>query len=142
MPTTNDQAIADILKRVKTIALVGASHKTHRPSYKVMNYLLENGYTVFPVNPMLSGRELLGQKVYGSLSDIPENIDMIDVFRNASFLRQIVDDAISLKIETIWTQLGVIDDDAIKHAEKNGIEVVVDQCPAIELPRLRQLGLM
>ena len=72
MSISNDQALAAILKRVKTVALVGASHKTHRPSYKVMNYLLENGYTVFPVNPVLSGRELLGQKVYGSLADIPK----------------------------------------------------------------------
>jgi predicted CoA-binding protein len=142
MACTEDKDIVDVLTSVKIIALVGASQKAHRASYRVMRFLLDNNYQVIPVNPALSGTELMGQTVYASLSDIPFTVDMIDVFRDASHLQRIVEEAISLNIKTIWTQLEVVDTNAINYAEKNGIRMVVDRCPAIELPRLKALGVI
>ena len=142
MPLTDDQAIADLLRSARSIALLGASHKPERPSYGVMRFLLERDYRVFPVNPGLAGSELLGRTVYASLADIPERVDMVDVFRNASFLPEIVQATIRSAIPTLWTQLDVIDHDAARCAESHGIRVVMDRCPAIEWPRLRRLGLL
>lgn len=142
MPLTSDQAIAEILRSVKTIALLGASHKPQRASYRVMQFLLSHGYNVVPVNPVLSGTQLQGRQVYGSLAEVPCSIDMIDVFRNASHLPEIVEDTIELGITILWTQLDVIDVDAARHAESHGIRVVMDRCPAIEWPRLRQAALV
>jgi predicted CoA-binding protein len=142
MPLTSDKDIADVLGSVKTIALLGASHKPERPSYEVMAFLLEHGYTVIPVNPALAGTELQGQCVYESLEAIPQPVDMIDVFRNASFLPAIVEETINQGIGTIWTQLDVIDEAAAAHAESNGINVVMNRCPVIEWPRLNQSGLL
>ena len=107
-----------------------------------MQFLLSHGFKVVPVNPGLSGTELQGQRVYGTLAEVPCPIDMIDVFRHASHLPAIVDDAISLGITTLWTQLDVIDDNAALHAEQHGIRVVMDRCPAIEWPRLKQAGML
>ena len=142
MPLRSDQAIADVLRTVKTIALLGASNKPQRPSYRVMQFLLAHDFKVVPVNPVLSGTELLGQRVYGSLAEVPCPIDMVDVFRNASHLPAIVDEAIGLGIDTLWTQLDVIDENAAGHAERHGIRVVMDRCPAIEWPRLKRAGLI
>ena len=142
MPLSSDRAIADVLHTVKTIALLGASHKPQRPSFRVMQFLLSHNFKVVPVNPGLSGTELLGQRVYGSLAEVPCPIDMVDVFRNASHLPAIVDDVIGLGIHTLWTQLDVVDDEAARHAECHGIRVVMDRCPAIEWPRLKQAGLL
>ena len=141
MPVTDDQGIANVLNNVKTIALVGASKKEHRASYRVMRFLLDHGYQVVPINPALQGTELIGQTVYTTLADIPFTVDMVDVFRDASHLQSIVEECISLNIKTVWTQLEVIDDQATEYAEKNGIRMVVGKCPAIELPRLSGLGL-
>lgn len=142
MPLSSDQAIADVLRTVKTVALLGASNKPQRPSYRVMQFLLSHNFKVVPVNPVLSGTELLGQRVYGSLAEVPCPIDMVDVFRNASHLPAIVDEAIGLGIDTLWTQLDVIDEKAAAHAERHGIRVVMDRCPAIEWPRLKQADLL
>jgi predicted CoA-binding protein len=142
MACTEDKDIVDVLTSVKTIALVGASQKAHRASNRVMRFLLDNNYQVIPVNPALSGTELMGQTVYATLADIPFTVDMIDVFRDASHLQRIVEEAISLNIKTIWTQLEVVDAKAINYAEDNGICMVVDRCPAIEIPRLSALGLI
>jgi len=142
MPLSTDQAIADVLRTVKTIALLGASNKPQRPSYRVMQFLLAHDFKVVPVNPVLGGTELLGQRVYGSLAEVPCPIDMVDVFRNASHLPAIVDEAIGLGIDTLWTQLDVIDEKAAGHAERHGIRVVMDRCPAIEWPRLKRAGLL
>ena len=130
--------IADILKTTKTIALLGASPNPDRPSFGVMRFLLSKGYTVIPVNPGQAGKEILGQKVYGQLADIPQPVDMLDVFRNAQFLDGIVDEALALarKPKVIWGQLSVRDDKAAARAEAAGIKVVMDRCPAIEYPRL------
>lgn len=107
-----------------------------------MQFLLLQNFEVIPVNPGLSGTRLQGQLVYGSLSDIPHPIDMVDVFRNASYLPAIVDETIRLGIDTLWTQLDVIDEKAALHAEQQGVQVIMDRCPAIEWPRLMQDGLL
>ncbi|WP_448511833.1 CoA-binding protein [Photorhabdus laumondii] len=132
----SDQKIADILKRVKTIALVGASEKTARPSYKVMAYLLEQGYQVIPVSPKLAGQTLLGQRVYAQLADIPQSVDMVDVFRNANAAYDIAREVINSKAKVLWLQLGVINEQAKILAEEAGLDVVMDRCPKIEIPRL------
>lgn len=130
--------IASILKGTKTIALLGASPNPDRPSHGVMRFLLARGYRVIPVNPGQAGKEILGQKVYGTLADIPEPVDMVDVFRNAQYLDGIVDEALALpqKPKVIWGQLAVRDDKAAAKAEAAGIQMVMDRCPAIEYPRL------
>ncbi|WP_236637247.1 CoA-binding protein [Photorhabdus australis] len=128
--------MVDILKQVKTIALVGASEKAERPSYKVMAYLLGQGYEVIPVSPKLAGQTLLGQHVYGQLADITQPIDMVDVFRHAEAAYDIAREAINIKAKVLWLQLGVINELAKELAEKAGVEVVMDRCPKIEIPRL------
>ncbi|EQB98696.1 CoA-binding protein [Photorhabdus temperata] len=132
----SDQQIADILRRVRTIALVGASEKIDRPSYKVMAYLLEQGYQVIPVNLKLAGQTLLGQHVYGQLADIPQPVDMVDVFRNAEAAYRVAQEAIDIKAKVLWLQLGVINEQAKRLAEEAGLEIVMDHCPKIEIPRL------
>ena len=142
MYLTNDQDIADILGSVKTIALLGASHKIQRPSYGVMQFLLAHNFKVVPVNPRLRDTQLLGQTIYGSLAEVPCPIDMVDVFRNASYLPGIVEEVIQLGIKTLWTQLDVIDEKAALHAQQHGVQVVMNRCPAIEWPRLKHAGLL
>lgn len=130
--------IKHILKSVKTIALVGASANSVRPSYFVMKYLIDKGYTVIPVNPGLAGQELLGQKVYASLADIPLSIDMVDVFRNSDAAMAITDEALALpeKPKVIWMQLSVRNDEAAAKAEQAGVQVVMNRCPKIEYGKL------
>ncbi|WFR96462.1 CoA-binding protein [Rhizobium tumorigenes] len=134
----DDSYIADILQNVKTIALVGASPNAARPSNGVMGYLLAKGYHVIPVNPGLVGKEILGQPVFGKLADIPEPVDMVDVFRAPEYLDAVVDDALALqaKPQVIWSQLDIRDDAAAEKAEAAGVKVVMNRCPAIEIPRL------
>ncbi len=130
--------IADILKDTKTIALLGASPNADRPSNRVMGFLLSKGYTVYPVNPGQAGKEILGQKVYATLADVPQPVDMVDVFRAAEYLDGVVEEALAMpkKPKVIWGQLSVRDDKAAAKAEAGGIKVVMDRCPAIEYPRL------
>ena len=130
--------IRDILRSVKTIALVGASNNVVRPSYFVLQYLLGKGYEVIPVNPGLAGQELLGQKVYGSLKDIPKPIDMVDIFRNSEAAGPITDESLALepKPKVIWMQLSVRNDDAAAKAEAAGVQVVMDRCPKMEYGKL------
>ena len=130
--------LADILKTTRTIALLGASPNPGRPSNQVMGFLLSRGYQVFPVNPGQAGKEILGQTVYATLADIPQPIDMVDVFRAAEFLDGVVDEALALETppKVIWAQLGVRDDKAAAKAEAVGVKVVMNHCPAIEIPRL------
>ncbi|WP_206453469.1 CoA-binding protein [Aurantimonas marina] len=133
-----DATIRDVLDRVKTIALVGASAKSVRPSYFVLKYLLAKGYRVIPVNPGLAGQDLLGQRCYADLSSIPEPIDMVDIFRGADAVPGIVDEALALepKPKVIWMQLGIRHEDAAAKAEAAGLTVVMDRCPKIEYARL------
>ena len=142
MPLTADRDIARILQTTRRIALVGASHKPERPSHRVMQFLLAEGYRVFPVNPGLAGQQLLGCQVYPDLAAVPDTIDMVDVFRQSHYLQALVDEAVEVGARTIWTQLGVVDTDAAARAEQAGLEVVMDRCPAIELPRIRAAGLL
>jgi len=134
----DDGYIRGILNTVKTIAMVGVSAKESRPSYFAFKYLLERGYRMIPVNPGLAGQELLGQKAYAKLLDIPEPVDMVDIFRASQYAPAIVQEALALKPrpQVIWMQLGVRSDDAGKLAEENGIKVVMNRCPKIEYGRL------
>ena len=119
----DDSYIRGILNTVKTIAMVGASEKDNRPSYFAFKYLLERGYNMIPVNPGQAGHEMLGRKVFAKLSDVPEPIDMVDIFRAAQFALPIVQEALALKPRprVIWMQLGVRNDEAAKLAEDNGL---------------------
>jgi O-acetylhomoserine (thiol)-lyase len=132
----SDAQLRAILQRVKTIAMVGASSNWNRPSYFVMKYLQGKGYRVIPVNPGIAGQSLLGEKVYASLRDIPEPVDMVDVFRTASEAPAIVEDTIAIGAKVVWMQLGIRNDKAAAAAEKAGIEVVMNRCPKIEFGRL------
>ncbi|MFD1327096.1 CoA-binding protein [Mycoplana ramosa] len=133
-----DYYLADILRTTRVIALVGASPNPERPSNRVMAFLLRKGYRVIPVNPGQAGREIHGQKVVARLADIPEPIDMVDVFRAAPALSGVVDEVLAVTPlpKVIWGQLSVRDDAAAGPAEAAGIRVVMDRCPAIEYPRL------
>jgi uncharacterized protein len=133
-----DTYIRGILNTVKTIAMVGVSANTSRPSYFAFKYLLERGYRMIPVNPGLAGGELLGQKVYARLADIPEPIDMVDIFRASQYAPDIVKEALALspRPQVIWMQLGIRNDQAARLAEDNGLKVVMNRCPKIEYGRL------
>ncbi len=133
-----DSYIRGILNTIKTIAMVGVSANTSRPSYFAFKYLLERGYRMIPVNPGLAGQELLGRKVYGKLADVPEPIDMVDIFRAARYALSIVEEALALspRPQVIWMQLGIRNDEAAALAEKNGLMVVMNRCPKIEYGRL------
>jgi uncharacterized protein len=133
-----DSYIRGILNTVKTIAMVGASEKENRPSYFAFKYLLERGYRMIPVNPGHAGETMLGQKIYARLSDIPEPIDMVDVFRASQYALPIVQEALALtpRPQVIWMQLGIRNDEAAALAEANGMKVVMNRCPKIEYGRL------
>jgi predicted CoA-binding protein len=133
-----DSYIRGLLGSVKTVAIVGASHKDVRPSYFVARYLLDKGYRVFPINPGLAGQSVLGQTVYGRLKDVPEPIDMVDIFRSSDAAPAIVAEALSLdpKPKIVWMQLGVRHDEAAATAEAAGLKVVMNRCPKIEYGRL------
>ncbi len=135
-----DDLLVGILESVNTIALVGASPKSERPSNIVMAYLLAHGYTVVPVNPGYGGREILGQTVYASLDDVPAPIDMVDIFRPSEAAGDVVRKAIALAadkgIEVVWMQEGVTHDTAKAEAEAAGLVVIQDRCPKKEHARL------
>jgi predicted CoA-binding protein len=133
-----DRYIRGILNTVKTIAMVGISPKDNRPSYFAFKYLLERGYRMIPVNPGQAGKHILGQKVYAKLSDIPEPVDMVDIFRASPFALSVVQEAIALKPkpQVIWMQLTIRNDAAAKLAEAAGMKVVMNRCPKIEYGRL------
>ncbi|UVK44955.1 CoA-binding protein [Mesorhizobium sp. AR07] len=130
--------IAGILNSVKTIAMVGASANDVRPSYFVLKYLLAKGFLVFPVNPGQAGKEILGRMTYARLAEIPEPIDMVDVFRAATAVPGIVDEVLQLDPlpKVLWMQLGVRHDEAAARAEAAGIKVVMNRCPKIEYGKL------
>jgi predicted CoA-binding protein len=133
-----DSYIRGILNSVKTIAMVGISPKDNRPSYFVFKYLQERGFRMIPVNPGQAGKEILGQKVYGKLADIPEAVDMVDIFRASAHVLPIVQEALALdpKPRVIWMQLTVRNPEAAKLAEAAGLKVVMNRCPKIEYGRL------
>ena len=128
--------IDEILKEVKTVAIVGASARKERDSYKVMRSLLDNGYEVFPVNPNEEGNLILGQFCYKDLSSIQKKIDMVDVFRAEEAIMGITKESIQIKAKVLWTQLGIVNEEASKLAKKAGLKVVMNRCPKIELDKL------
>ena len=139
-PEYSDTQIARILRSVKTIAMVGASPNQVRPSYFAMKYLSEKGFKVIPVNPAQAGKEIMGQKAYATVSDLPAPVDMVDVFRNSDAAGPITDEVIANKdrlgVKILWMQLGVINEEAAKRAEAAGLTVIMNRCPKIEYGRL------
>ena len=142
MRLESDEAIAELLLQAKRIALVGASAKPERPSHRVMQFLLDEGYEVLPINPGLAGQRLLGQTVHASLADLPTSVDMADIFRDAASLPEVAQDVVDAEIPAMWTQLGVVNAEAERTALDAGLQLVLDRCPAIEIPRLRDAGLI
>jgi predicted CoA-binding protein len=134
--TYTDAYLRDILTSVQTVAVVGASPSPQRPSHRVMRYLQRQGYQTIPVNPFAAGDTILGERCYASLADIREPVDMVDIFRRSEFAGTAVDDAIAIGAKAVWMQLGVVDSAAAERAATHGISVVMDRCPAIEIPRL------
>ena len=132
----DDERIAAILRRVRHIAMVGASAKPERPSFGVMRFLQQHGYRVTPVNPGLAGQSLLGETVHASLRDVPLPVDMVDIFRASDQVGPVVADAIAIGAGVVWMQLGVVNEPAAAAARAAGIEVVMDYCPKIEISRL------
>ena len=120
------------LSEASTIAVVGASDKTHRASHGVMQFLQDKGYRCIPVSPRLAGKTLLGETVYATLTDIPEQIDMVDLFVNSSLAGNVTDEAINIGAGSVWMQLGVINEAAATRARDAGLTVVMDRCPAQE----------
>jgi predicted CoA-binding protein len=135
-----DEYIAGLLASARTIAMIGASATTNRPSYFAMKYLLGKGYRVIPVNPGLAGQEILGQPVHASLAEVPPPVDIVDIFRSSAAALEITREAIRLKdklgLKVIWMQLGVRNDEAAAEAEAAGLQVVMNRCPKIEYGRL------
>ena len=132
----DDAYLRRILRETKTIAMVGASANWNRPSFFAMKYLLDRGYKVIPVNPAAAGQEILGQKVYGSLDELPVKADMVDIFRNSEAAGPITDAAVKHGAKVVWMQLGVMNEAAARRAEAAGLEVVMNRCPKIEHSRL------
>ena len=132
----DDLYLRRILRETKTIAMVGLSANWNRPSYFAAKYLLDRGYNVMPVNPAAKGQEILGQKVYGALDELPVKADMVDIFRNSEAAGPITDEAIRHGAKVVWMQLGVVNEAAAKRAEDAGVKVVMNRCPKIEHSRL------
>jgi predicted CoA-binding protein len=136
MPITSDAEIAALLSETRTIAMVGASDRPTRPSYGVMKFLVDRGYRVLPVNPQITGEHVHGEYVWRELAQIGEPIDMVDIFRRPEAAGDAVDQAIAVGAKSVWMQIGVINEAAATRAEAAGLKVVMDRCPAIEIPRL------
>lgn len=136
MPRNSPDRIKAILESVRTIALVGASEKTNRPSHEVMEYLQRQGYRVIPVNPRLAGQHVLGETVCADLASLPEPVDMAELFLAPERTDAVMDQAVAQKIPVLWLQIGVINESGAARAEAAGIEVVMDRCPKQEIPKL------
>ena len=136
MPLTRDEDIRQLLEETRTIAMIGASDRPDRPSYGVMAYLQSRGYRVIPVNPQITGEHVHGEFVFRELAQIGESIDMVDIFRRSIAAGDAVDEAIAAGAKSVWLQIGVINAEAAARAEAAGLKVVMDRCPAIEIPRL------
>ena len=131
---SNDN-IKEILKNIHTIAVVGASDKPERDSFKVMQFLIERGYKVFPINPNLQNKIILNQKCLSSLNMVDKKIDMVDIFRQKDAVMEITKEAIAIGAKVLWTQLNIVDHEAAEIAEKAGLKVIMNRCPKIELSK-------
>jgi predicted CoA-binding protein len=136
MPLTRDEEIKALLEETRTIAMIGASDRPSRPSNGVMAMLQSHGYRVLPVNPQITGEHVHGEFVWRDLTQIGEAIDLVDIFRRPEAAGEAVDQAIAAGARAVWMQLGVINEAAAARAEAAGLKVVMDRCPAIEIPRL------
>ena len=136
MPLNEPQQIADLLNGTRTIAMIGLSDRPDRPSYGVMKVLQDHGYRVLPVNPQIAGEHVHGEFVWARLADIGVPIDMVDIFRRSEAAGEAVDEAIAAGAKSVWMQLGVVNEAAAARADAAGLKVVMDRCPAIEIPRL------
>ena len=138
MADYSDDFLRTVLKRTKTVAIVGVSANPVRPSYFVARYLGLKGFRVVPVNPGLAGQKLLGETVYGDLSSVPVDVDMVDIFRRSEAVPPLVDEAMARwpKLQTVWMQIGVEHAEAAAKAEARGIDVIQNRCPKIEYQRL------
>ena len=136
MPLTRDEDLYALLAGTRTIAMIGASDRFDRPSNRVMAFLQSRGYRVLPVNPQITGEHVHGEYVWRELSQIGEPIDMVDIFRRSEAAGEAVDQAIAAGARSVWLQIGVIDEAAAARAEAAGLRVVMNKCPAIEIPRL------
>ncbi|WP_326524930.1 CoA-binding protein [Sphingomonas sp.] len=136
MPLTRDEDIKALLEGARTIALVGASDRPDRPSYGVMKRLQDHGYRVIPVNPQITGEHIHGEFVFRELAQLGDPIDIVDIFRRPQAAGEAVDEAIAIGAKAVWMQLGVVNEEAAARAEAAGLKVVMDRCPAIEIPRL------
>jgi len=134
MPIENESEIRRILASSRTVAVVGASDKPWRDSNDIMRFLMDSGYRVFPVNP--NYKTVLEQPCYASLKDVPEQLDIVDVFRRPESVPEIVREALSVKAKTLWLQLGVVNEEAAMLAEKHGMQVIMDRCIAVDHRRL------
>ena len=135
----SDDVLNKLFRDTKAVALVGASPRgERRASWRVMRFWQQHGYKVYPVNPEAVGQEIHGEKVYAAIGDLPEKVDLVDIFRRSRKVAPVVDDAIAAGAPYIWMQLDVIDEDAAAKAEAAGATVIMDRCPAIELPRLQR----
>lgn len=136
----NDAELREILTRYRRVAVVGISEDPDRPSHSVASFLQEQGYDIYPVNPLLAGKSVLGREVYSSLSELPEPPEIVDVFRRSQFVSEVADAAIAAGAKVLWTQLGVRDDVAAERASAAGLQVVQNRCTAIEHERLHVGG--
>lgn len=131
-----EETVREVLTSVSTIALVGASDDPSRPSHEVMQFLQRHGYRVIPVNPGLAGGKILGETVHAALAEIPEAVDMVDIFRRSEYAGAVADEAIAIGAKVIWMQLDVIDEAAAARGRAAGVTVIMDRCPKIEISRL------
>lgn len=136
MPLTGDAEIKQLLEETRTIAMVGASDRPSRPSYGVMAMLQRHGYRVIPVNPQITGEHVHGEFVFRDLAQLGDTIDLVDIFRRPEAAGEAVDEAIAVGAKAVWMQLGVVNAAAAARAEAAGLKVVMDRCPAIDIPRL------
>ena len=136
MPLTDPAAIKQLLEGARTIAMVGASDRPDRPSYGVMAFLQQHGYRVIPVNPQITGEHVHGEFVFRELAQLGDPIDIVDIFRRPQAAGEVVDEAIAIGAKAVWMQLGVVNHEAAARAEAAGLTVVMDRCPAIDIPRL------
>ena len=136
MPLTTDADIRALLTSARTVAVVGASDRPDRPSYGVMAFLQRHGYRVIPVNPQITGAHVHGEFVFRDLGQLGDAIDIVDIFRRPQAAGEAVDEAIAVGAKAVWMQLGVVNHEAAARAEAAGLKVVMDRCPAIDIPRL------